>query len=537
MSSFLSIAPNSPPSLFPNRTRPTNPLLHRTHNVGLSNQRRTLCASGFGHVPFPDPDSAKGLIKDLFGRANGFLYPIANAAVSSNSDAVTGSKQGGDWLSGVVIDMGGVLKVLKDGLSAVHVPYAYGFAIILLAVLVKVATFPLTKNQIKSTVAMRSLQPQIKVIQQRYAGDQERIQLETDRLYKLAGFNPLGGCLPILATVPIWIGIYRALANVADEGLLTEGFFWIPSLAGPTAIATRQGGSAISWLFPFVDGHPLLGWPDTLAYLVLPVLLVLAQYTIVRIMQSSQANDPSLKSSQSITKFLPLLFGFLALLVPSGLSLYWFTNTVLSTAQQVWLKNSWVAENSMSKLTDTIIEEEPPLVQTPIFLTSTTEKEPRAEMLPPQGPRPGERFRKIKEQEEKRRQQREEEKNKGEEAAVDATQPNGAYGKETILGQGESGNEAETRVSSHGSGDSMTGINDASSTGNHVVNGNLSMSDSKEDQKTILEMESSEQSSNCKDGRGDQSLHGNPDKEEAVAAIGKPDYELSGEDMAQDRSE
>lgn len=205
----------------------------------------------------------------------------------------------------------------------------------------------------------------------------------------------------------------------------------------------------------------------------------------------------------------------------------------------------------MSKLTDTIIEEEPPLVQTPIFLTSTTEKEPRAEMLPPQGPRPGERlilvdiiwwlhcylsvyacacvwleccysnfcfwtwvigihrFRKIKEQEEKRRQQREEEKNKGEEAAVDATQPNGAYGKETILGQGESGNEAETSVSSHGSGDSVTGINDASSTGNHVVNGDLSMLDSKEDQKTILEMESSEQSSNCKDGRGDQSLHGN----------------------------
>lgn len=55
----------------------------------------------------------------------------------------------------------------------------------------------------------------------------------------------------------------------------------------------------------------------------------------------------------------------------------------------------------------------------------------------------------------------------------------------------------------------MTGIYDASSTGNHVVNGDLSMLDSKEDQKTILEMESSEQSSNCKDGRGDQSLHGN----------------------------
>lgn len=122
MSSFLSIAPNLLPTLLPNRTRPTNPLLHPTHNVGLSNQRRTLCASGFGHVPFPDPDSAKGLIKDLFARANGFLYPIANAAVSSNSNAVTGSKQGGDWLSGVVIDMGGVLKVCGRLLDPIQLP-------------------------------------------------------------------------------------------------------------------------------------------------------------------------------------------------------------------------------------------------------------------------------------------------------------------------------------------------------------------------------------------------------------------------------
>jgi YidC/Oxa1 family membrane protein insertase len=86
-----------------------------------------------------------------------------------------------------------VLKVLKDGLSALHVPYPYGFAIILLTVLVKAATFPLTKKQVESAIAMRSLQPQVKAIQERYAGDQERIQLETARLYKLSDVDPLAG--------------------------------------------------------------------------------------------------------------------------------------------------------------------------------------------------------------------------------------------------------------------------------------------------------------------------------------------------------
>ncbi len=52
--------------------------------------------------------------------------------------------------------------------------------------------------------------------------------------------NPLAGCLPTLITLPVWIGLYRALSNVADEGLLTEGFFWIPSLAGPTTLAAQK---------------------------------------------------------------------------------------------------------------------------------------------------------------------------------------------------------------------------------------------------------------------------------------------------------
>uniref|UniRef100_A0A0E0JE40 Membrane insertase YidC/Oxa/ALB C-terminal domain-containing protein n=1 Tax=Oryza punctata TaxID=4537 RepID=A0A0E0JE40_ORYPU len=266
-------------------------------------------------------DSIGGLdLHAALERAEAALYTLADAAVVA-ADAAAGGGGGGGGEAGAVAQKNGgwfgfisealevVLKVLKDGLSAVHVPYAYGFAIILLTVIVKAATLPLTKQQVESTLAMQNLQPQIKAIQQRYAGNQERIQLETARLYKQAGVNPLAGCFPTLATIPVWIGLYQALSNVANEGLLTEGFFWIPSLGGPTTIAARQSGAGISWLLPFVDGHPPLGWHDTICYLVLPVLLVVSQFVSMEIMKPPQTDDPSQKNTLLVLKFLPFMIG------------------------------------------------------------------------------------------------------------------------------------------------------------------------------------------------------------------------------------
>ncbi|EOA40590.1 hypothetical protein CARUB_v10009320mg [Capsella rubella] len=372
-----------------------------SHSPSSSYRYRTLVAQfGFRPGSFPDPGDSLDFIKD---HAENLLYTIADAAVSSSetfeSVAGTTTTKNNDWFTGIANYMETILKVLKDGLSTVNVPYSYGFAIILLTVLVKAATFPLTKKQVESAMAMKSLTPQIKAIQERYAGDQERIQLETARLYKLAGINPLAGCLPTLATIPVWIGLYRALSNVADEGLLTEGFFWIPSLAGPTTVAARQSGSGISWLFPFIEGHPPLGWPDTLAYLVLPLLLVFSQYLSIQIMQSSQSNDPAMKSSQAVTKLLPLMIGYFALSVPSGLSLYWLTNNILSTAQQVWLQKYGGAKNPVEKLTNLVMKEDKTQkveksISEPLVQKSVSElKMPREkgeEKVTPEGPKPGE---------------------------------------------------------------------------------------------------------------------------------------------------
>lgn len=491
MTASLSFRPNMLLVLSPfvDRTGPPNPLLNRTQFSGLSAHRPfirgSLSVAKFGFKPgfFPDPDASEGVVKELFTRAESLFYTIADAAVSS-SDTITtttaATKQSNDWLSGIAGSMEAILKVLKDGLSTLHVPYSYGFAIILLTVLVKAATFPLTRKQVESAMAMRSLQPQIKAIQQRYAGDQERIQLETARLYKLAGINPLAGCLPTLATIPVWIGLYRALSNVADEGLLSEGFFWIPSLAGPTTIAARQNGSGISWLFPFVDGHPPLGWPDTLAYLVLPVLLVASQYVSVQIMQSAQSNDPNMKSSQALTKFLPIMIGYFALSVPSGLSLYWLTNNILSTAQQVWLQKLGGAKNPAKQLNDDIIKEEQVRLQKSLSELNATRKETKQENLTPEGMRPGERFKQLKEQEERRKQQREEERRKALEAAAKADRlKNEGHEIDSSIIDKENG---AATVSSSEKNENYQSLAGQGSSDLGVVNGDPSSQDLKENQ-------------------------------------------------------
>uniref|UniRef100_A0A1D1XE12 Inner membrane protein PPF-1, chloroplastic n=1 Tax=Anthurium amnicola TaxID=1678845 RepID=A0A1D1XE12_9ARAE len=367
----------SPLSPLPRRGR------HQSHPPCRSRRLDTRVRAGFQGIPLPHGLESVD-IQGIVARAEGILYTLGDAAVVADPSAAAASaaaEKNGGWFGFISQAMEVVLKVLKDGLTAVHVPYAYGFAIILLTVIVKVATLPLTKQQVESTLAMQNLQPKIKAIQERYAENKERIQLETSRLYKQAGVNPLAGCLPTLATIPVWIGLYQALSNVANEGLLTEGFFWIPSLGGPTTIAARQSGAGISWLVPFVDGHPPLGWSDTAAYLVLPVLLVVSQYISTELMKPPQTDDPAQTNSLLVLKFLPLMIGYFSLSVPSGLSIYWFTNNVLSTAQQVWLRKLGGAKPVVNKDASGIISAG------------------RAKRSTSQPIRTGERFRQLKEEE------------------------------------------------------------------------------------------------------------------------------------------
>ncbi len=249
-------------------------------------------------------------------------------------DADVPQKSGG-FMSIFADSFEAFLKVIDSSLTGMNVPYSYGFSIIVLTLLVKLATYPLSAKQVESTLRMQQLQPAVKELQSKYANDKERLQMETAKLYQTTGVNPLAGCLPTLATIPIFIGLYRALGNVANEGLLSDGFFWIPSLAGPTKL---NGG--LGWLVP-VDGVPPNGWHDTIAYLVMPILLTASQFASQKIISPPQSQDPAQQQTQAILKFIPLMIGYFSLNVPSGLTLYWFTNNLVTTAQQVYLRQKF----------------------------------------------------------------------------------------------------------------------------------------------------------------------------------------------------
>lgn len=514
MAYSLSLQPQS--LLISPTTKPLNPTPSTfnlfTHKPQLRHSITTIKSSWRPPSSFPDD----GFIQELLHKTEGLLYTLADATVSvSSSAADNGVKDNGDWFSGITNLMETVLKVLKDGLSTVHVPYAYGFSIILLTVIVKAATFPLSKKQVESAMAMKSLQPQVKAIQQQYAGDQERIQLETARLYKIAGVNPLAGCLPTLATIPVWIGLYRALSNVANEGLLTEGFFWIPSLAGPTTVAAKQNGSGISWLFPFIDGHPPLGWSDTLAYLVLPVLLIISQYVSIQIMQSSQSNDPNMKTSQALTNFLPLMIGYFALSVPSGLSLYWLTNNILSTTQQVWLQKLGGAKKPVMKFSDDKVKEVQQKLQESISSVNSTKVVQSREEESSSTPRPGDRFKQLKEQEARKKQQKEELR-KLSTTALETT--NTEQTKQIEVDKSEIEESDAKSVGVRSERDQSVSDTHVFSTGVSHVNGEHSLQSSEDNQKSLSEPVNEEGSvrTTVADGKEELLLIGKLEKEDAA---------------------
>ncbi|MFQ6059117.1 MAG: YidC/Oxa1 family membrane protein insertase [Anaerolineae bacterium] len=197
---------------------------------------------------------------------------------------------------------------------------SYGIAIILLTAIIRLLTMPLTLQQLRSSKAMQELQPKLQALQKKYGKDREKLSQEQMKLYREAGVNPLAGCLPMVIQMPVWFGLYYALRNLATAGLLNEGFLWIPSLAQPTGL---------EWLWPIQNWV----WPDVPAYLILPVLTVVSQI-VVQKMMTPPTTDPQQAAMSQTMLMMSFMFGFFALQVPSGLALYWVTSNLLSLVQQ-----------------------------------------------------------------------------------------------------------------------------------------------------------------------------------------------------------
>jgi YidC/Oxa1 family membrane protein insertase len=189
----------------------------------------------------------------------------------------------------------------------------YGVAIILLTVMVRLCTAPLAAKQMKSMKRMGEIQPKVKALQEKYKDDRQQQSQEMMKLYKEAGVNPLGGCLPMVLQIPVFIGLYYALQSSFD---LRQAPFmlWIDDLSRPETLFMIPG----------------VGWPVR----VLPVLMTLSMVLQQR-MTPMTTMDPVQARTMMIV--MPVMFFFMFYGFPAGLVLYWFVSNLLAIAQQLYL--------------------------------------------------------------------------------------------------------------------------------------------------------------------------------------------------------
>lgn len=174
----------------------------------------------------------------------------------------------------------------------------WGLAIILLTIVIKLLFYPLTRKSMASMKGMQQLQPELKKIREKFKDDRERLNMETMNLFKRHKVNPMGGCLPMVLQMPIYIALYKVLYTATE--LYHAPFFWF---------------------------YRDLSAPDP--YYILPILLGISMVAQQRMTPST--GDPT---QAKMMMFMPILFSVFMLFLPLGLVLYIFVNTVMTVMQQ-----------------------------------------------------------------------------------------------------------------------------------------------------------------------------------------------------------
>lgn len=175
----------------------------------------------------------------------------------------------------------------------------WGLAIIMLTLLVRGIMFPLTKAQYTSMAKMRMLQPKLAALRERFGDDRQKMSQGMMELYKKEKVNPLGGCLPILIQMPIFIALYWALME---------------------SVELRHAPFAL-WIHDLSVKDP---------YFVLPLLMGASMWFLQK-MSPTTITDPM---QQKVMNFMPIIFTFMFLWFPAGLTLYWLVSNVISITQQ-----------------------------------------------------------------------------------------------------------------------------------------------------------------------------------------------------------
>ena len=211
----------------------------------------------------------------------------------------------------------------------------FGISIILFTILIRLLAHPLTVQQFKATKAMQDLQedPRFKKMQEKYKNDREKLAQEQMKLYQEKGIKPLGSCLPTLIQLPIILGLYqsvtRAMAASPYELFRLEQVIY-PGLVNTAKLLPLENQ------FLWMD----LGQPERLTIFgisipFLAILVVATTFLQSRLIQppSSGANDQGAMISKSMSIYMPVLMGFMAYSLASGLALYFLTSNVFGIIQ------------------------------------------------------------------------------------------------------------------------------------------------------------------------------------------------------------
>lgn len=259
-----------------------------------------------------------GLQREFFARrvgpdlyTAGLILPLATVGPEQSGSVVMrlyAGPQEQDHLSGIadglglVVDYGWLTMIAAPlfwVLSWFHgLTGNWGWAIILVTVVIKLVFFPLSAASYKSMAKMRVLGPRMQRIKELYGHDKQRMQQEVMDMYRKEKINPLGGCLPILVQIPVFIALYWVLLGSVE-----------------------------------VRHAPWLGWIQDLSardpYFILPILMGASM--LVQMKLNPTPPDPI---QAKIMMALPIVFTFMFMWFPSGLVLYWVVNNILSIAQQ-----------------------------------------------------------------------------------------------------------------------------------------------------------------------------------------------------------
>ena len=214
-------------------------------------------------------------------------------------------------------DYGKLTIIAQPLFSLLEIVYGlvknWGVAIILVTFILKLIFYPLTAAGYRSMAKMRNVTPRMKAIQERYKDDREQLGRQMMELYKREKINPLGGCLPMLVQIPVFLAFYWVLLE---------------------SVEMRQA-PFFAWISDLSSRDP---------FFILPLLMGVAMYAQFKL-TPTPTTDPM---QAKVFQFMPVVMTVMMAWFPAGLVLYWFTNTLLSIAQQ-WRINHVVAREAKPK--------------------------------------------------------------------------------------------------------------------------------------------------------------------------------------------